>query len=632
MCGICGIANYKSDVQVDRKLLISMRDSLIHRGPDDEGVLLEGNVGLGHRRLSIIDLSTGAQPIHNENSTCWIIFNGEIYNYLELKEDLMISGHQFYTKGDAEILIHLYEECGENMLIKINGMFAFAIWDSQKQQILIARDRIGQKPIYYTLTNEAFLFASELKALLRHPSVNREIDLLSLSKYLTYEYVPAPHTILRGVNKLQPGHHLRYQIDTRAVSIKKYWDIPLSEDAISYMSEEDYTEELIMLLRDSVRFRLISDVPIGVFLSGGIDSSLITALAAQMTDKLQTFTIGFDESSFDESQYATEIANTFSTDHHSEILDLTKAYTLLPEIINYLDEPLADASIIPTFLLSRFTAKFVKVALGGDGGDELFAGYPTYQALKLINYYNILPKEIRAFIHRIAAKLPVSHNNISFDFKIKQLLRGAGVSPEIMFFLWMGSFNVQEKRNLLQPGVLNIIKHGNPFEDLFMYLNQSNLNEPFNRSLFLSMKMYLQDDVLVKVDRASMANSLEVRAPFLDHRFVEFAAKLVPEYKLNRLTTKYLLKKAAIKLIPKHIVKRKKKGFGIPIAKWICEDMKQIFYEYLSKERIVKEGIFNYHFVERLMNDHLSRKKNNRKLLWTLLIFQMWKERWIDRK
>ncbi|MCP4401595.1 MAG: asparagine synthetase B, partial [bacterium] len=305
----------------------------------------------------------------------------------------------------------------------------------------------------------------------------------------------------------------------------KYWDIPLSEDAIGYMSEEDYADKLLSLFKESVRYRLISDVPIGVFLSGGIDSSVITALASQLTNNVQTFTIGFDESSFDESQYASEIARHFGTDHHSDILDIGKAHSLLPEIMNYLDEPMADASIIPTFLLSRFTVQNVKVALGGDGGDELFAGYPTFQALKLINYYNILPKEVRAIIHRIAQKLPVSHDNMSVDFKIKQMLRGAGVSEEVMFFLWMGAFNEGEKKQLLRPEIQTEIRDENPFGDIFAYLKESNLYQPFNRALYLSTKLYLQDDILVKVDRASMANSLEVRAPFLDHRFVEFAAK-----------------------------------------------------------------------------------------------------------
>lgn len=628
MCGICGIALYSSESRIDESILISMRDSLIHRGPDDSRLLIDRQIGLGHRRLSIIDLSTGAQPVHNEDSTIWVVFNGEIYNYRDIRSDLEKRGHKFYTSSDTETLVHLYEEYGERMLDKINGMFAFCIWDRKGQEMFLARDRIGEKPLFYSFSKDAFIFASELKAILKYPSTSREIDMLSLSKYLTYEYVPAPNSIFKYIKKLKPGQFMTYKVSSKEVIIKKYWDIPLLDDAIAHKTEEEYAEELIELLRESVRLRLISDVPLGIFLSGGIDSSIITALATEQSDRVQTFTVSFKEKSFDESGYAAEIAKGFNTVHHSEVLDVEKAYTLLPEIMNYLDEPLGDASIIPTFLLSRFTSKKVKATLGGDGGDELFAGYPTFQALKLIHYYDIFPKELRNIIHKIAAKFPVSHKNISFDFKIKQLLRGAGVSPEIMFFLWMGSFNESEKKQLLLSDVRESIKDENPFEDIFNYLKDSNLHKNLERALYLSMKLYLQDDILTKVDRTSMANSLEVRAPFLDYKFVEFAAKLPTVYKLNRLTTKYLLKKAFRDILPAKIIKRGKKGFGIPIAKWIHGDMKDIFFEYLNEDRIKKEGIFEYSFIKRLMNEHLSRSKDNRKLLWTLLIFQMWKEKY----
>lgn len=629
MCGICGIANYSPEKQIDEKILTYMRDCMIHRGPDDSGIFIDRGVGLGHRRLSIIDLSTGHQPIHNEDLSIWTIFNGEIYNYLELREDLELKGHRFYTKSDTEVLIHSYEEYGENFLNNLNGMFAFCVWDKNKQELILVRDRIGKKPLYYAMTSDAFIFASEIKSLLRYPTVSQEIDMLSLSKYLTYEYIPAPHSIFKEIKKLKPGHFLTYKVSSRDIVIKKYWDIPLSDDSVAFKTEDAYIEELTQLLNDSVKMRLISDVPIGIFLSGGIDSSIITAIASKYVNKVKTFTISFNEKSFDESKYADEIAKIFETEHHSELLDVSKMYELLPEIMDYLDEPLGDASIIPTYLLSKFTSKSVKVALSGDGGDELFAGYPTYQALKLINYYAIFPREIRSIIHRLVGTLPVSHKNISLDFKLKQLLRGAGVSPEIMFFLWMGSFNEREKAELFTPVVKKTIRDENPFEDLFNYIRESNLHKNLERVLYLSMKLYLQDDILVKVDRASMANSLEVRAPFLDYKFVEFASRLPTIYKLNRLTTKYLLKKACVKILPKKIIKRKKKGFGIPVAKWICSDMKELFLNYLSEERIRREGFFNYNFIKHLLDKHLSRKKDNRKFLWTLLIFEMWKEKYL---
>ncbi len=633
MCGICGIANLRETEAVEERLVVAMRDALTHRGPDDKGMFLDGRVGLGHRRLSIIDLSSGAQPIHNEDSSCWIVLNGEIYNYRALRKELEQNGYHFYTNSDTEVLLHLYEQDGEAMLSRLNGMFAFCIWDRRKQTLFLARDRLGQKPLYYTKTSTAFLFGSEMKAILCHPSVSREIDFCSLSKYLTYEYVPAPHSMIRHVQKLKPGHALVYHVQSHELFLRKYWDIPICEDAIAYMSEESYVEELLQLLRESVRTRLLNaDVPVGVFLSGGVDSSTVAALACESTQRVQTFTIGFDEGSFDESGYADQVAEILGTEHHADVLDMRTAHTLLPEIMHSLDEPLGDASIIPTYFLSKFTAQHVKVALGGDGSDELFAGYPTFQALRMIHYYNVFPPEIRNIFHRLAAKLPVSHSNISFDFKLKQLLRGTGVSHEIMFFRWMGSFNEHEKRSLFHPDILEAVRHENPYEDLLEYVRESNLYETFERVLYVMTKLYLQDDILVKVDRASMANSLEVRAPLLDYRFVEFAAKLPTRYKLHRLTTKYLLKKAAGKLLPKEIVHRRKKGFGIPVAKWICEDMKGMFLHYLSDERLKKDSLFQYPMIERLLYDHWARKKDNRKLLWTLLIFQMWKERWIDGK
>lgn len=629
MCGICGVANY-AGAHVEERIVVAMRDALTHRGPDEAGIVVDGSVGLGHRRLSIIDLSTGSQPMHNEDSTIWIVFNGEIYNYQRLREDLLQAGHVFYTNSDTETLIHLYEEYGIEMLQKINGMFAFCIWDSRNQELVIARDRLGQKPLYYTCTGSAFLFASELKSLFQHPAVSREIDVLSLSKYLTYEYVPAPHSIIKNVHKLQPGCYLVYSTRTKEILTKEYWDIPLRDESIGYMTEEDYAEELLRLLKESVRYRLMSDVPIGIFLSGGLDSSTITALASELTPHVKTFSIGFDEKSFDESNYASQIAQQFGTDHYTDVLDITKAYTLLPDIMRFLDEPLGDASILPTFLLSRFTRHHVTVALGGDGGDELFAGYPTYQSLRLIDYYNIFPRELRAAIHKLVAMLPVSHNNISFDFKLKQMLRGAGVSTEVMFFLWMGAFTEHEKKSLFTPDMYAQIHTHNPFEDLFAYIQKSRLQKPLERALYLSTKLYLQDDILVKVDRASMANSLEARAPFLDHRVAEFAAKLPSIYKLNRLTTKYLLKKASQKILPGPIVKRKKKGFGIPVSKWLYGDMRSVLEEYFDKDRLRKDGLFDAGFIRQLLQEHWSKKKDNRKLLWTLLIFQMWKEKWID--
>lgn len=630
MCGICGFTGGSLDREHAERVLVEMRDSLAHRGPDEAGQFIDGEVFLGHRRLSVIDLSGGGQPIRNEDGTVWVIFNGEIYNYRELRAELVRAGHIFYTNSDTETIVHLYEELGDEVATGLNGMFAFAIWDRKKQRLLLARDRIGEKPLHYAIANGAFVFASEIKAILVHPSVRREIDLQSLSKYLTFEYVPAPHTIFKGIKKVEPGHMVRYDLREQRLVDTRYWDIPLLDDSIGYKREEEYRDELLQRLNESVRRRLISDVPIGILLSGGIDSSTVAALAVRSTDApVNCFSITFDDPTFDESRYAQKAAGFIGAKLQTMRFSDQTMIDLVPRIQEVLDEPLADASILPTYLLSKFVREHVKVALGGDGGDELFAGYPTYQALKLIRYYNIFPTEIREFLKRVARKLPVSYGNLSLDFRIKQFLRGAGVSTEIMFFLWLGSFLEAEKKDLLTGDVRNTLAGQNPFEDVIDLIRESNLKNDLERTLYLSMKLYLQDGILVKVDRASMANSLEVRAPYLDHTFVEFVAQLPMIYKLRRFKTKYILKKAATGLIPKVIIHRKKKGFGVPIGRWIHRELRDLFEAYLAQDRIRKAGLFRPEYVGGLLREHLDRRKDNRKLLWTLLVFELWRERWM---
>lgn len=631
MCGICGVVFLDPERRVDAEVLVAMRDTLAPRGPDDAGVYLNGNVGLASRRLSIIDLAEGHQPMANEDESVWVVFNGEIYNFKEVRQFLQTRGHKFRTNSDTEVILHAYEEEGLDCLGRFNGMFAFALYDKTARHLFIARDRIGVKPLHYIWDGRRFMFASEIKALLRDSSVSRELDPLSLSKYLTYEYVPAPHSMFRAIRKLEPGHLLLLDIGRGTLTKRRYWDIPLFDDNLGYKREDDYQEELLDRLEESVRLRLVSDVPVGIFLSGGIDSSTVAAFANKHHGSpIVAFTIAFDDKSFDESAYATRVGRTLGVDHRMETFNSGKMCEILPRVVDAMDEPLADASILPTYLLSAFAARHVKVVMGGDGGDELFAGYPTFQALKLIRYYDILPHEIRNLILKCAQAMPVSHRNFSFDFKFKQLLRGAGVSREIMFFLWMGSFNEREKRDLLTGEIWDQVKTQNTFEDLFDYIKESNLKNEVERALYLMMKLYLQDDVLVKVDRASMANSLEVRAPFLDYTFVEFAVQLPTLLKLRRLTTKYLLKRAATSLLPRGITHRRKKGFGVPVGKWILGDLREMFQDYLGEARIRREGVFNPAFVSRLLDDHLARRRDNRKLLWTLLTFQLWRERWLS--
>ena len=631
MCGIYGYVSSRGGIQPE--ILRRMGDTLRHRGPDDEGECIQHSeelaVALGHKRLSIIDLTSAAkQPISDEDGKIWLTYNGEIYNFRELRSELAAKGHTFKSTSDGEVIVHLYEEMGAACLERLKGMFAFALWDETQQSLFLARDRIGKKPLHYAIYDGGIAFASEIKALLKHPKVVKEIDLSALNKYLTFEYVPAPATIFKSIKKLEPGHYLSYQ--NGKSEIKKYWDIPLADYPIGFKTEDEYAEELRDILERAVRSRLVADVPVGVFLSGGIDSGVIAALAAKADRKIECFSIGFDEPSFDESSHAKSIAKALGLNHRLKIFNTREMLDNLDELPNFLDEPLADASILPSYLLSKVASERLKVALSGDGGDELFAGYPTYQAHRIITYYDLLPETLKNSVKALAAWLPVSHGNISTDFKIKQFLRGAGVSPEIRFFMWMGSFTESEKKGLLSSDVRAALAHENTYEDVFAYIRESGLNKDLERILYLSMKLYLQDDILVKVDRAAMANGLEVRCPLLDQELVEFACRLPMQYKLHGLKTKYLLKKAAAGILPDSIINRKKKGFGIPISKWLTGELKSYMLDYLGEERIKRQGYFNYPYVKGLIDDHLHKRKDHRKLLWTLLIFQIWHERFFE--
>ena len=631
MCGIFGYLSLKESVRPE--ILVRMGNALKHRGPDDEGSYFDNSekfcIGLGHKRLSILDLSIAArQPMCNEDRNIWITYNGEVYNFQELRTELIAKGHSFKSNSDTEVVIHLYEEMGTGCLDRLKGMFAFALWDSDKRVLFLARDRIGKKPLYYSLYDRGIVFASEIKSLLRHPMITKEIDLRSLSKYLTYEYVPAPHSIFKAIKKVEPGHYLLYQDG----EIKKgtYWDVPLSDFPIGYKTEDEYIDDLREILGRSVETRLVADVPVGVFLSGGIDSSLVAALAKKINDQIECFSIGFDDKSFDESGYALRVAQALNLKHQLRIFSMREMLEHIDKLSQVLDEPLGDASILPTYLLSKTTSENVKVALSGDGGDELFAGYPTYQAHRLVTYYDALPELVKETIKSIAVHLPVSHGNISTDFKIKQFLRGTGVSSEIRFFAWMGGFIDREKKELLTDDLKAELSHHTAYEDIFRHIGESGLTKDLERLLYLSMKLYLQDDILVKVDRASMANSLEVRCPLLDQEFVEFACRLPMRYKLNGLRTKYLLKKAATGILPKEIIHRKKKGFGIPISRWLSFELKDFMLHYLSDEKIKKQGFFNHAYIKDLINTHVEKKKDNRKLLWTLLVFQIWYENYVE--
>ena len=595
-----------------------------HRGPDAEGVLVADSVALGMRRLAIIDLSPeGEQPIFNETGEIAVVMNGEIYNFQELRADLEKRGHQFRGHSDTEVLPHLYEEHGAKFIEKLRGMFAFALWDSQRKKLLIARDRFGEKPLYYGVFQNKLIFASELKALLAHPNVEAKLNLQALRQFLAFDYVPAPLSIYENIYKLPAAHLLT--LENSEIKIERYWNLSF-EKRNPMPSVEEAAAELRDLLADSVKSQMVSDVPLGVLLSGGVDSSSVAAFAQKFSsEKIKTFSIGFDEASFDESDYARKVAAHLGTEHYEDKLSVEKTADLLPEIAKWLDEPMSDASILPTFLLARFVRSKVTVALGGDGGDEIFAGYPMYYAHKVAQKYEKIPRILRKnFIESVVNNLPTSTKNMAFDFKAKRFINSVAIQDLVArHHSFFGSFTQKEQESLLAENV----KHANganiysEARKWFEICDADNLTE---KTQFLDMKFYMAEDILTKVDRASMAVSLEVRAPFLDPRIAEFSASLPENYKLNGKKTKFVLKKAVAPLLPDFVVTRPKKGFGIPVAAWLKGKLNPLARDLLAPERLKNQGLFNPTYVQNLLAEHETGKANHYKTLWTLLVFQLW--------
>ena len=617
MCGICGVAG--GDPARGRELVGRMCAAMVHRGPDDEGIAQFDGVSLGMRRLSIIDLSGGHQPMHNEDSTVWVVQNGEIYNHLKLRDELIAASHTFVTQSDTEVLVHAYEQWGEGMVERLNGMFAFALVDRRTGTVFLARDRMGIKPLHYAVDGDRLVFASELKGLLRDPALRRGIDPVALDEYLAYEFVPSPRSIVRGVNKLRPGHTLTWSVAEGKAQVKRYWAPSLNVDGGERSRDVDEEcAELRAVLRESVRKELISDVPLGVFLSGGIDSSAVTAMMTQLGGDVKSFSVGFAERSFDEAPYAREVARHLGTDHHELTLEPGMLLGLIPKLPVLLDEPLVDASIIPTYLLSAFTREHVKVALGGDGGDELFAGYPTLQAHRLAGYYMRAPGVLRhGVVEPVVRRMPVSRSNLSFDFRAKRFVAGAAYSAAERHQRWMGSFAPEERAAVLSP---EMRRNGDALADEFDSF------DPLHQVLMLDMRLYLENDILVKLDRASMMASLEGRVPLLNNDFVAYATGLPLNMKLRGLRSKFLLKRALRGILPERILNRPKKGFGIPVAEWFRGPLKEQMLSVLSPERIAREGFFDSGAVSALISDHLAGRRDNRKQLWTLFAFEMWHE------
>jgi len=632
MCGICGYIYADPERPAEQAVAESMCATIAHRGPDDQGVHAAGNVALGSRRLSIIDLEGGHQPVHNEDKTIWTVFNGEIYNYRDLTALLERRGHRFYTRSDTEVIVHAYEEFGDEFLQHLNGMFAIAIWDKPRNRLLLARDRTGIKPLYYARHDGALIFGSELKAILEYPGVPRDIDLVALNEYLSFEYVPTPRSMFQGISKLPPGHLL--SVSGRGEpTITQYWDVNLARsEGVQPKRIDDYVDELTSLLHEVVEKEMVSDVPIGVLLSGGVDSSAVAAMMTRASPgNVKSFSIAFDDPSFDESKFAHQVAQHLGTEHYELKLTPTMALDLLPRIADCMDEPLGDGSLVPTFLLSQFTRRYVKAALGGDGGDELFGGYSTLQAHRLVEYYErLVPNVARLrLIPWVVNRMPVSHDNISLDFKARRFIGGRGIPAIVRHHRWLGSFTPEQKRHLVMPAVQ--LQEKDTYDIAFQHLNACRATNSLNQILYADMKLYMEGDILPKVDRASMANSLEVRVPFLNHTLVEYLATLPHDLKLRGFTSKYLLKKAMQGQIPDNILKRGKKGFGMPVAKWLAGPLRPLAEDMFSESRLKRDGFFDPAVVRQLLNDHMSGRADQRKLLWTLMSFQLWHDRWGGR-
>ena len=598
---------------------------IAYRGPDLQQAVMIADTALAHARLSIIDLSHGAdQPMRDDSGALTIVFNGEIYNHNALREGLAGKGHVFATRSDTEVLLHLYREHGAAMLPLLNGMFAFAIHDARTGELFLARDRMGKKPLHYAALSGTFVFGSELKAVLAHPEVKDELDPTALHQYLTFEYVPTPRSIVQGVRKLEPGHCMLVR-NGRVISDTAYWTIELTKKDLN---EEAATAALDAALAQATERRLMSDVPLGVFLSGGLDSSAIAWYAQRSSGtRIRTFSIGFEEASYDESTYAKQVAEHIGSEHHTEVLTQRDCLDLVPEIYAKLDEPFADASLIPTHLLSRFARKHVTVALGGDGSDELFAGYPTFSADRFRKLFGMLPHGAIHALQGLARLLPTSDRNISFDFKVKQFLRGFGSGAHHVHTRWLGGFTPQEKQALLTRRVREELRGANGLEPVDDLLRgwpwaKGDLDE----IIFVYLRTYLLDDILFKVDRASMYTSLEVRAPFMDVEVVELINSLPDDLKRRGFNGKYLLKRVMRGKLPDAIIDRPKKGFGIPLSDWLRKELRPLCEELLAPALLDRDGFFEPAFVERLKREHFERRANHRKLLWSLMVFQLWRQ------
>ncbi len=617
MCGICGFNGS------DRELIQRMADVITHRGPDKEGFYVDEDISLGNRRLSIIDLSDRAtQPIFNEDKSIVIVYNGEIYNFPELRRDLEAKGHKFYTNTDTEVVIHTYEEYGVDCLQKFNGMFAFALWDKNKRQLFVARDRIGIKPLYYYYDGKKFAFASEIKSILEDPSITREVNYLSLYYYLGYEFVPSPLTMFKRIFKLEPGNYLLYKDGN--VSIKRYWELQFKTE---YRKKTEYIERMRELIDLSVKRRLISDVPLGVFLSGGLDSSTVVAfMRRHITGNLKAFSIGYEDESFSELDYATFVAREFGLEHHILMIS-----DIGPDFIEkslwHLDEPMTDLSTIPFYLITRKARENVIVALSGEGGDEVFVGYDRFKASKAYKYYKVIPAFLRrGFVERVIDSLADRPQKKGFVNVAKRFVQGAKLSEDGLHMRWQYFSNPEQDSKLYQHNFKERVKF-DPFFPIRRAVARCNSEDELEKEIFVDMRFTMPDSVLMKVDKMSMANSLEVRVPFLDHELIEFNATIPSRYKLRAFgKTKAIFRESIKGILPDRIVYRGKQGYSFPSKNWLREQLKDFMVDVINTSPIINETL-NIRYVNKLIEEHLERRQNHNHILWALVNLAVWYNR-----
>jgi asparagine synthase (glutamine-hydrolysing) len=624
MCGIAGLVRFDSQ-PADPSIVKRMTDAIAHRGPDGEGFLVSGAVGLGHRRLAIIDLSEAAdQPLSNEDHTVHVIYNGEIYNFQEIRAELEARGHRFKSRTDSEVIVHGYEEWGTDCLTRFNGMFAFALWDDRLQRLWLVRDRIGVKPLFYAVSRDAIRFGSEIKAVIADPGVARRLDVDALQQYLAFNYLPAPNTLFRDVRQVEPGHYL---LVDRSGTVRdvEYWDVKYDEGADG--TEKAYVEELSALLSDSVRLRLISDVPLGVFLSGGVDSSGVAYwMSRHQSQPVRSFSIGFQEDSFNELPYAREVAASVGAEHRERVLGADVG-TMLPTIVRHAEEPTADSSMLAVYHLAELARRDVTVALSGDGADDILAGYETHQAYYVHRAYRALPSMLRrGVIAPLVQRLPPSNAKVSTTEKLKRFVAAGNQCAEDAHASWRMVFDGVTRRQLLAP-LGESATTADPLQAYRDSFARTNARHPLNRMLYVDTRLYLPADMLVKIDRMTMAHGLEAREPYLDYRLVEFAARLPVRFKLKRFTQKkYLLKAALDGRVPSRALYRKKQGFNVPKGNWMRDRLRPFVADMLSPRRIREQGLLDPATVARILESHFAAREDHSHQIWSLLVLTSWFE------